>query len=313
MKAFVLREPGSAEMLQLTTLPLPVVNDDEVLVEIKAIGINPIDVKTRMGIGLYPRLVGDRPIILGWDISGIVVETGAGVSKFKKGDEVFGMIHFPGHGKAYAEYVACKADHLAIKPSNISHAAAAASCLAALTAWQALTKIASIKKNDRLLVHAAAGGVGHFAIQIARYLGAYIIGTCSAANKDFVLSVGAHKVIDYQAVAFEKELHEIDIVLDGIGGSYIDRSLITMKKGGVYICLPSNNSQGVTEKAKEAGVKGYTMLVQSSGPDMQMLANMLENKYIVPYVSKTFAFEDIPMAHHHIETSRTVGKIVVVL
>jgi len=147
VKAFVLREPGSAEMLQLTTLPLPVVNDDEVLVEIKAIGINPIDVKTRMGIGLYPRLVGDRPIILGWDISGIVVETGAGVSKFKKGDEVFGMIHFPGHGKAYAEYVACKADHLAVKPSNISHAAAAASCLAALTAWQALTKIASIKKK----------------------------------------------------------------------------------------------------------------------------------------------------------------------
>lgn len=313
MKAFVLKAPGPVEMLQQVTLPTPNIKADEVLVEVKAIAFNPIDIKTRMGIGLYPRLAAEQPLILGWDISGVIVDTGAQVTAFKKGDEVFGMINFPGHGKAYAGYVACKAEHLARKPSHISHPEAAASCLAALTAWQALTHIAKIKKNDRLLVHAAAGGVGHFALQIARQLGAYVIGTCSNANKDFVRSLGAHEVIDYQSVAFEKELHDLDIVLDGVGGSYIDRSLPTLRKGGTYICLPSNNSQGVVEKAKDAGVNGYTMLVHSSGTDMQTLATWLEHKYIVPHISRVFAFDEIPLAHLHLETGRTVGKIVAIL
>ncbi|MGC8802401.1 MAG: NADP-dependent oxidoreductase [Bacteroidales bacterium] len=313
MKAFVLKAPGPAEMLQLVTLPTPDIKTDEVLVEVKAIAFNPIDVKTRMGIGLYPRLAAEQPLILGWDISGIVVDTGAQVTDFKKGDEVFGMINFPGHGKAYAEYVACKARHLAKKPPLISHPEAAASCLAALTAWQALTSIAKIKKNDRLLVHAAAGGVGHFAIQIARQLGAYVIGTCSTANIDFVRSLGAQQVIDYQSVAFEKELHDLDIVLDAIGGSYIERSLPTLRKGGTYICLPSNNSQGVVEKSKDAGVLGYTMLVHSSGTDMQILATWLDKKFITPHISRIFSFEEIPMAHRHLETGRTVGKIVALI
>lgn len=312
MKAFVLQQPGPIGMLQLVTLPQPDIKPDEVLVEVKAIGINPIDVKTRMGIGLYPKLAGEQPLILGWDVSGVVVDVGSQVNDLKRGDEVFGMVNFPGHGKAYAEYVACKADHLAKKPNHVSHPEAAASCLAALTAWQALTQIASVSPNDRVLIHAAAGGVGHFAIQIARYLRAYVIGTCSQPNINFVLSIGAHKAIDYQSVDFTEELHDLDIALDGIGGSYTDRTLTTLKKGGTYICLPSNNCKGSTEKASAAGIKGYTMLVHSSGNDMKTIATLIEKKHIVPHVSKIYPFEEIPQAHQQMETGKTTGKIVAV-
>jgi NADPH:quinone reductase-like Zn-dependent oxidoreductase len=313
MKALALKGPGGVEMLEWVELPRPVPGSGEVVVAVKAIGINPIDVKTRKGIGLYPRLTAESPIIIGWDVCGIIVEKGADVSEFQVGDEVFGMVNFPGHGKAYAEYVACRAEHLAHKPAPISYAQAAATCLAALTAWQALTLFANVNSNTRILIHAAAGGVGHFAVQMARYMGAYVVGTCSQANMDFVLSLGAHEVIDYTHVPFESKIKDIDMVIDGVGGEYIDRSLKVLKKGGIYICLPSNNSQGVTEKSGSAGVNGHTMLVQSNGNDMKTLARLLENKHIVPHISHQFSFENIPLSHQQIETGRTVGKIVVVL
>ncbi|MCX7986987.1 MAG: NADP-dependent oxidoreductase [Bacteroidales bacterium] len=313
MKAVILTEPGGVEKLQFDEIPKPIAADDEVVVKVKAISINPIDVKTRMGIGLYARLVSEVPIILGWDISGEIVEVGARVEEFKVGDEVFGMINFPGHGKAYAEYVTCKAEHLARKPRNISHTQAAASCLAALTAWQALTKVARLSKNDRILIHAAAGGVGHFAVQISKQIGAYVVATCSKENTDFVSSIGANEVIDYQTVNFEDKISELDFVLDAIGGDYIERSLKTLKMGGTYICLPSNKSAGVIEKSKATGKNGYTMLVESNGNDMKVIAQMLENNQIIPHLSSIYSFEEIQAAHRQIETGRTKGKIAVLL
>ncbi|TCK85567.1 NADP-dependent oxidoreductase [Albibacterium bauzanense] len=311
MKAIILNEPGAPSNLVTSEVSAPSIKSDEVLIQVKAISINPVDAKTRSGKGLYGRLKDINPLILGWDVSGIVIESNSGL--FKKGDEVFGMINFPGHGKAYAEYVAAPASHLAKKPKNITHNEAAGATLAALTAWQVLITNAKVKKGDRVLIHAASGGVGHFAVQIAKNLGAYVIGTSSAENKDFVLSLGADEHIDYKAQAFEKAVKNIDFVLDTIGGENIDRSLEVIVKGGTLISLPTGLNEAVTEKAKAKNVNGYFILVQSNGEDMQAIADLLEKNTIKSHISKTFSFNQMPEAHMQIESGRTVGKVVVEL
>lgn len=203
MKAFVLKEGGGVENLVLQEVPQPVAEIGEVLIEVKAISINPVDVKTRKGLASYNSLKEEEPVILGWDVSGIVAAVGAGENTFKVGDEVFGMINFPGHGQAYAEYVAAPAAHLAHKPASITHAQAAASTLALLTAWQVLVHEVHLQPGEKLLMQAAAGGVGHFGVQLAKHLGAMVYGTGSAANESFIKSLGADEFVDYKAAPFE--------------------------------------------------------------------------------------------------------------
>ena len=313
MKAFILSDPGAADMLQLSDVEKPMIQPDQVLVQVKAISINPVDVKSRAGKGVYGRLKEIKPLILGWDISGIVSEVGTEVTDFKVGDEVFGMVNFPGHGQAYAEYVAAPASHLALKPDNISHEEAAAATLAALTAYQGLVQQAKVQAGQKVLIHAAAGGVGHFAVQIAKHLGAHVTGTSSAANKDLVLKLGADAHIDYRSVKFEEVVNDLDFVLETIGGDQIDRSLEVVKKGGTMISIPSGLSEQITEKAKAKGINGFFFLVQSSGADMKVIAEWLGKGILKAHVSKTYAFEQMSEAHKHVETGRTVGKVVVVL
>lgn len=312
MKAIVLKSFGAPENLVLEVIPTPTISEREVLIRVEAISLNPVDAKTRKGMGLAPRLEKESPIILGWDIAGIVVQKGTGVTEFKPGDEVFGMVNFPGHGKAYAEYVAAPASHLAKKPANISFEEAAAGTLAALTAWQTLVHFAHVKTGDRVLIHAASGGVGHFAVQIAKHFGAWVIGTSSTKNKDFVLSLGADEHIDYQTQAFETVVHGIDIVLDTIGGDHIDRSLEVLNPGGTLISIVSGMNEQVTEKAAQKGMKGIRTRVESSATDMQALAEGFENGWLKAHVSQTFPLEKMAEAHHLLETGRTVGKIVVI-
>lgn len=311
MKAISINEPGGVDVLQLIETPTPAIADNEVLVEVKAISINPIDVKSRSGKGLYSRLEEEDPLILGWDISGIVTDIGKSVKDFNKGDAVFGMVNFPGHGKAYAEYVAVPTSHIALKPSNISYEEAATATLAALTAWQALVTNARLKKGDKVLIHAASGGVGHFAVQIAKHFGAYVIGTSSAKNKDFVLGLGADEHIDYQTQQFEEKTSDLDFVLDTIGDDYIDRSLKIIKKGGTIISLPSGQNGTVSEKANEKGVNGYPILVKSNGDDMKQIAHLLEIGAIKAHVSESFSFDKLAKAHTAVESNRTVGKVVI--
>lgn len=311
MKAVVLKEFGSIDNLQIHEIPKPGITDDEVLVQVKAISINPVDVKTRQGKGMAGRLKDVSPLILGWDIAGIITEAGSSVTSFKPGDEVFGMINFPGHGKAYAAYVAAPATHLALKPANISFEEAAAATLAPLTAWQIMAHKAPVKAGQRVLIHAAAGGVGHYAVQIAKYFGAYVIGTSSAANKDFVLGLGADEHIDYRAQKFEEATGDIDFVLDTIGGDNIDRSLEVIKPGGTLISIPSGLNADVKEKAKAKGIHGDFILVQSNGEDMASLAKLLEEGKLKSYVSQAFPFERMGDAHLQVESGRTVGKVVV--
>ncbi|WP_217603693.1 NADP-dependent oxidoreductase [Chitinophaga sp. GbtcB8] len=309
MKAIIVAQPGGVENLIHTQTDTPVIGDNEVLVQVKAISINPVDVKSRQGKGMYGRLKAFSPLILGWDISGVV--TASSSPQFKAGDEVFGMVNFPGHGKAYAEYVAAPAAHLALKPASISHAEAAAATLAPLTVWQTLVQFGQVKAGQRVLIHAAAGGVGHYAVQIAKHLGAYVIGTSSAVNRDFVLSLGADEHIDYRSQQFEQVVSNIDFVLDAIGGDHIDRSLEVIKPGGTLVSIPSGLSEQVTEKAKSKGIRGAFILVQSSGEDMKALADLLAQGQLRSHVSQTFAFADMDKAHLQVESGRTVGKVVV--
>jgi NADPH:quinone reductase-like Zn-dependent oxidoreductase len=311
MKAIVLKAFGSADNFAVEEISQPTIQNNEVLVEVKAISINPVDMKTRSGKAMAARLKDEDPIILGWDISGVITEVGAEVKDFKIGDEVFGMVNFPGSGKAYAEYVAAPAAHLALKPANISHEAAAAATLAALTAWQAFNTHVKISPGDRVLIHAAAGGVGHFAVQIAKHFGAYVIGTASAANKDFVLSLGADEHFDYRSKPFEEAISDIDIVLDTIGGNNIERSFEVVKKGGTVITLPSATSEGIVEKAKAKGINGFFFMVQSNGEDMKQLADLLEKGIIKPHVSAVYSFDEMGKAHQQIETGSTRGKIII--
>lgn len=295
--------------MSYTELPLPALSEGEVLVEVRAISINPVDVKTRAGKGMAGRLKTEDPIILGWDISGTVRESTSG--KFKTGDEVFGMIRFPGHGKAYAGFVTAPADHLALKPAGISHNEAAAASLAALTAWHAFVHQTRITPGQRVLVHAAAGGVGHFAVQMAKYLGAYVIGTASAANRDFVLGLGADEHVDYKSGRLEDAVNDVDLVLDTIGGDNIDKSLPVIKNGGTIISIPSGLNEHVAEKAKAKGVHGFSFLVQSNGEDMQQVARLLESGAVKSFVSQVFPFVEMGAAHLQIESGRTRGKIAI--
>ncbi|HTN06863.1 NADP-dependent oxidoreductase [Agriterribacter sp.] len=313
MKALVLQEPGGSQNLVLKELPIPAITDEAVLIAVKSLSINPVDVKTRSGKALYNALKEDKPLILGWDISGVVAEAGNGVTAFKKGDEVFGMVNFPGHGKAYAEYAAAPAAHLTIKPSNISHNEAAAASLAALTAWQAMKAFTTIQRGQKVLVHAAGGGVGHYAVQMAKYFGAWVAGTASAANRDFVLNIGADEHIDYNAAPLNEQVSDIDFVLDTLGGESIDRSLEVMKKGATIVSIPSGLNEAVTVKAGAKGMQGYSFMVKSAGSDMKAIASLLQQGIIQSHVSHIFSFVDMAKAHAQIETGRTRGKVVVTM
>ena len=314
MKAIILKEAGSADNLEFAELPKPVINDREVLIQTQAISINPVDIKTRIGKSLYAELRSHHPFIIpGWDVSGIIVDTGKAVTEFKPGDEVFGMVNFPGHGKAYAEFVAAPADHIALKPATITHEEAAAATLAALTAWQALVTHAKVSKGQKVVIQAASGGVGHYAVQIAKFLGAYVIATSSAVKRDFIMSLGADEHIDYKNHPIDTIVSDADFVLDPIGGDNIDRSLDAVKKGGTVIMLPSLFKDEIAAKARAKGVNGYFFSVRSNGDDMRKLATLLENGSIRSHVSKKFSFHQMKEAHLQIESGRTQGKIVVTL
>lgn len=313
MKAILLEKTGGVENLLIKDVKKPDTKENEVLISVKAIGINPVDYKARAIEDVLNSLTGEqRPAIIGWDVSGTIIAIGNNITKFKIGDNVFGMINFPGSGNAYAEFVAAPEDHLVKIPKNISFEEAAATTLAAVTALQALKP--RVKKSDRVLIHAGSGGVGHFAIQIAKSLGAYVITTSSAKNKDFVLSLGADEHIDYGSQKFEEILTDIDFVLDMFNGDILLNSIKITKNGGVIISLPTADfSDEVLKLAKERNVDVSFTVVQSNGDDMNTLKNMLESGTLKPHISKTFAFEKIGDAHLQLESGRTVGKVIVTM
>lgn len=313
MKAYVLNEAGGVENLILSDIETPSPGPGEVLIKTKAISINPVDVKVRPLEEVLTMIIGEvRPVILGWDIAGTVAEVGQDVTGFEVGDRVFGMVNFPGHGKGYAEYVAAPAAHLATIPANTTYAEAAATTLAALTALQVLQP--RVKAGDRILIHAGSGGVGHFAIQMAKNIGATVVTTSSAKNRDFVLSLGADEHIDYREQRFEEVLSDIDFVLDGMGGEVLENSLKVVKDGGTIVSLPTHVfPEELKAAAEPRGIKLEFVLVTSNGEDMNTLKEQIDRGVLKPHVSVTFGFEQMAEAHKQIESGRTVGKAVVTL
>lgn len=312
MKVYTLNGVGENSRLQLENLNIPEINKEEVLVKVKAISINPVDIQTRNGKGIYQALKNLQPLILGWDISGIVVGTGDAVTTFKKNDAVFGMVNFPGHGAAYAEYVKVPASHLALKPDNVSFEQAASATLAALTAYQGIVKKAKVHSGQKVMIHAASGGVGHFAVQIAKHLGAYVIGTSSSRNRDFVLQLGADEHVDYNGNDLEQKVADCDFAFDCAGGDTAERSLSLMKKGGTIIGITGINDN-VVSKAKDLHIDAYFFLVESNGEDMNAIAELMAKEVLKPHLSKIFSFDNIEDAHLAIGSGRTIGKVVVTI
>lgn len=311
MKAVVLKSPGGIDQLVMEEIPVPVPKPNEVLVRVHAISINPVDIKTRKGGAIYNSMKENPPPILGWDVSGVITATGSEVKNFEEGDEVFGMVYFPGHGKAYAEFVAADETHLALKPKNIPHAEAAAATLAALTAWQVLVQEAKLQKGQHLLMHAAAGGVGHFAVQIAKHLGARVSGTASAANAEFLKNLGMDQHIDYTTQKFEDAVKDINVVFDPIGGETTIRSIEVLKPGGILISIVGGVKEPLQEAIAAKNIQAKNYLVHSSGTDMEALAKLLEEGILKPHIEHRFPFNKIAEAHEQIETGKTRGKVII--
>lgn len=318
MKAMIITENGGPEKLRPSEVEKPGIRPGEVLVKVKAISINPVDAGVRRDKTTLQRMLrpkeGEDSFIIGWDISGVVEEAGSEVKEFRKGDAVFGMVNFPGNGKAYAEYVAAPANQLALKPENISHEEAAAATLAALTAWQGLVGRAKIKKGDKLLVHAAGGGVGHYAVQIAKALGAHVVGTGSASKKEFVMELGADEFIDYTAEKFEDKIKDADIVFDSIlDADHLLRSIAVARRGGSVVSIKTNFGDRHLEEAKARDIQTFRILVESSGEDMKQIAKLLAEGKVRSHISDRYGLEELPEAHRKIETGKTTGKIVIAI
>lgn len=308
MKAIIIEEFGGVDTLKYIDKKRPIIASNEVLIETKSIGINPIDIKIRKGE--RPVFANALPFVLGRDIAGIVCEVGADVKDFKLGDRVFGMLNFPANG-TYATHVKTTTEEIQTIPENVSFEEAAGASLAALTALQALRNFYTIKKQDRVLIHAAAGGAGHIAVQLARYYGAYVIATASKSNHTFLKDLGADELIDYKENKFEHVISNIDFVFDGIGGEYIQRSLKTMKPNATIVSLPSILNDSVVDAAEKDGKKGFKHLVTNNADDLLFIRDLMANKVLKIHVSKVYAFEDMKEAHLKIETGSTRGKIVI--
>ncbi|GEK03268.1 NADP-dependent oxidoreductase [Streptomyces sp. 1-11] len=300
---------GGPEVLREVRLERPAPRPNEVLVRVRAAGVNPTDWKHRATGGF----LGEPPFVLGWDVSGEVAETGIGVAAFRPGDEVFGMLPYPfGHG-SHAEYVTVPARALTHKPASIDHVQAGALPLVSLTAWQALTEHADVRPGQRVLVHAAAGGVGHVAVQIAKARGAYVIGTASAGKHGFLREIGVDEAVDYRSTDFAEAVRDIDVVLDTLGGDTSVRSLRVLRPGGVVVSILPVGSPEFYEEAERLGVRAVRMLVDADRSGMNAVAELVESGRLRATVAGTFPLAEAAKAHELGDTGRTTGKLVLLV
>mgnify|MGYP000415408726 CR=1 FL=1 len=298
---------GGPEQLHVAERPIPQPGEGEMLVRVSAAGINPVDLAVRAGA--LP-LIGDPPFILGWDIAGTVEKTGSGVTDFAPGVRVMGLSRFPREAGAYGEYACVSAAEFVRTPENMTDAEAAGLPLAGLTAWQAFFDEAGLKANDRVLVHAGAGGVGHLAIQIAKVFGAHVTTTVSAGKTDYARSIGADEVIDYRAADFAEVAGDMDIVLETVAGDQLLKSLNTLKPGGIAVTLRTAGEEA-EKAAAEKGVGLKRILVHPDAASLRKLASLVTEHEIRVHVARTFPMEQAAEAHRFLETA-PIGKVVLV-
>ena len=282
------------------------------LIRVAAAGINPVDWKTRRQGG-NPMAVGEPPFTLGWDVAGVVEETSRSLTRFAVGDRVFGMPWFPRLARAYAEYVTSPARQLARTPDDLTDEQAGGLPLAGLTAWQSLVDVAGVGEGDRVLIHAAAGGVGHLAVQIAKARGAYVVGTARAEKHDYLRELGVDEPIDYTAAPFEEVVSEVDIVLDAIGGDeYGRRSLQALREGGLLIVLPGGLTDAVATAAREQSKRASGVQVEPDYRGLESLAALVDEGRLKVTIDETFPLAQASEAHRRLEEGRARGKIVLV-
>src|SRR5437762_13206273 len=330
MKAFVVERYGKNDGTRFVEMPEPELRDADVLVRVHAAGVNVLDSKIRDGefkLILPYRL----PLILGNDVAGVVVRVGSNVRRFKLGDEVYARPHKDRIG-AFAEFISMNEDDVALKPKELTMEEAASIPLVGLTAWQALIERANLKKGQKVLIHAGSGGVGTFAIQLAKHVGATVATTTSTANIDLVKSLGADVVIDYKKEDFEKVLSGYDVVLNSLGKDMLEKSLKVLKPGGKLISISGppdvtfakqNGSNwflqqamrrlsfGIRKKAKHHGVSYSFVFMRASGEQLSKITSLIESGIIRQVVDRIFPFEATKEAWAYLETGRAKGKVVI--
>jgi NADPH:quinone reductase-like Zn-dependent oxidoreductase len=311
MKAVRIHEFGDVDVLKYEDVERPEPQAGEVLVRVRAAGINPADYVSRKSP--VPITTADHlPYILGWDISGTVVALGEGVTQFAVGDEVYGMPRFPGEAKAYSEYITSPVADLALKPKSMTHQEAAGVPLAALTAWQALFDTAHLQAGQTVFISGGAGGVGHYAIQLAKAKGVQVITTTSTRNVEFVRNLGADIVIDYTRQALADSVKDVDVVLDTVGGDVLRDAFKVVKRGGLVISLPGHKGVRAIgdELAPQYGVTFDLILVYPSGEQMAELAKLADAGQLKTHLDAVFPLQEVAQAHKLIEGGHVRGKLV---
>lgn len=289
----------------------PVPGPTEVLIKTAAAGINPIDWKIRLNGDPFGTFDPDAPMVLGWDVAGEVVELGAGVTRFTVGDRVFGMPRFPYPAGAYAEYVVARSREVALTPPNITDTEAAGLPVAALTAWHAVVDTLNIRRGDRILVHAAAGGVGHLAVQIAKHRGAEVWGTASHKNHAALHELGLDHAIDYKTEKFEEVATSMDAVVDLYGvDEYPARSVKSLKPGGKLVVVPSVGEFPTPEELGEADVTATRMLVEPDYASLERVAEIIEAGALTVVVADTRPLAQVAELHAIGEAGGPLGKLV---
>jgi NADPH:quinone reductase-like Zn-dependent oxidoreductase len=312
MRVITQLSTGGPEVLEIGEAEIPDPLPTEVRVRVAAAGVNPVDWKTRAGAGMAA-VLGPPPFTVGWDVAGTVDAIGAGVTRFAVGDAVFGMPWFPRQAGAYAEFVTAPSRHFAHRPARLSEVEAAGLPLAGLTAWQCLVDIADVQPGQRVLVHAAAGGVGHLAVQIAKARGAYVIGTASGAKHALLNDLGIDEAVDYRTEAFEKVIDPVDLVFDTVGGEVSVRSLDVLHPEGRLICLPSASAADAIAAGADRGLRATGMLVEPDGDGLEELAKLVDQRRLRVLVAETFPLERAALAHRAGEMGRTTGKLVLTI
>ncbi|MEG4037187.1 NAD(P)-dependent alcohol dehydrogenase [Microcoleus sp. S36b_A4] len=313
MKAVAFDRYGSAEELQYRELSKPIAKSNELLVRVRASSVNPVDWKIRQGH--LQLLTGfNFPRIVGSDISGVVVEVGREVTKFQPGDEVYTFLN-PINGGACAEYVAAPESDAAIKPKNITHAEAAAVPIAGLTALQSLRDLGQIQAGNKVLINGASGGVGTFAVQVAKAMNAEVTGVCSAKNRELVKSLGADFVLDYAEIDFTQQTDKYDIILDAVGTRTFSECEKVLQPEGIYIStLPSfENLAPMLTSWFISGKKAKFILANANPSDLGALRELIESDKVEQIVDRTYSLQEVAAAHAYSETGRAIGKIAIVI
>ncbi|MFB9907475.1 NADP-dependent oxidoreductase [Allokutzneria oryzae] len=299
---------GDPSVLSITNAARPEPSYGQVLVKTGAIGVNPVDGHVRSGA--LPML-GEPPFTIGWDVAGTVEAAGPGVSAFVPGDEVLGMLAMPGAGNTYAEYVLASVNEIVRKPATLTVEQAAGLPMAGLTAWQSLVGLAGLQPGQRVLVHRAAGGVGHLAVQIAKALGTHVIGTASAGKHDLLRRLGVDQPVDYRTRDFT-EVGPVDVVFDLVGGEYGERSAGIVAAGGVLVSAYPQNTGVTPERIAELGIRHAVTFVQPCAPDLAQLAALTEAGALTVHVDHVLPLAEAAKAHNLVAAGTTTGKVVLV-